>query len=153
MLLRCFAILIAVAVALWSEGPVTGAELAPACGEKRVCRNMTTCAEAIYHLTKCGLSDLDRDGDAIPCETICGKDLATMKARVAAEPYGAPRDLARTPEPLARSELEQSAGGCGSKSTCRQMTSCSEANFYLNSCGVSSLDRNGDGVPCEGLCR
>lgn len=42
---------------------------------------------------------------------------------------------------------------CGSKRTCGQMSSCSEARFHLTQCGVSRLDRDGDGVPCESLCR
>lgn len=43
--------------------------------------------------------------------------------------------------------------GCGSKRHCSQMTSCAEAQFYLTQCGVNSLDRNRDGVPCEELCQ
>lgn len=48
----------------------------------------------------------------------------------------------------------QSSGGgsCGSKRTCGQMNSCDEAYHYLNSCGLSRLDRDGDGVPCESIC-
>ena len=42
-------------------------------------------------------------------------------------------------------------GTCGSKKYCKQMSSCEEAKQYL-ACGVSSLDRDGDGVPCESLC-
>lgn len=42
---------------------------------------------------------------------------------------------------------------CGSKRTCRQMESCDEAKFYLATCGVRSLDGDGDGQPCEKLCR
>ncbi|MGP1607560.1 MAG: excalibur calcium-binding domain-containing protein [Moraxella sp.] len=42
---------------------------------------------------------------------------------------------------------------CGTKRYCSQMSSCSEAKYYLNTCGVSSLDRNNDGVPCESLCK
>ncbi len=42
---------------------------------------------------------------------------------------------------------------CGSKQYCKEMTSCEEANFYLNECGLSRLDGNGDGVPCEAVCR
>ena len=42
---------------------------------------------------------------------------------------------------------------CGSKRYCKQMTNCEEAKFYLNECGLSSLDGNNDGVPCEVLCR
>lgn len=41
---------------------------------------------------------------------------------------------------------------CGSKRHCSQMSSCNEAHFYLTHCGVKSLDRDGDGVPCEKLC-
>jgi endonuclease YncB( thermonuclease family) len=42
---------------------------------------------------------------------------------------------------------------CGSKRTCGQMTSCSEAKYYLQTCGVTRLDADKDGVPCESLCR
>lgn len=41
---------------------------------------------------------------------------------------------------------------CSGKRFCREMTSCAEANFYLRRCGVSSLDGNSDGEPCEVLC-
>lgn len=41
---------------------------------------------------------------------------------------------------------------CSGKRYCRQMSSCAEANFYLRQCGVSSLDGNSDGQPCEVLC-
>lgn len=42
---------------------------------------------------------------------------------------------------------------CGHKKKCSQMTSCDEAHFYLTRCGVTTLDRNHDGVPCEALCQ
>lgn len=41
--------------------------------------------------------------------------------------------------------------GCGPKRYCKQMTSCDEAHRYLK-CGIRTLDRDGDGVPCESLC-
>ena len=41
---------------------------------------------------------------------------------------------------------------CGSKRHCAQMSSCDEADFYLKHCGLKSLDKNGNGVPCESLC-
>jgi endonuclease YncB( thermonuclease family) len=41
---------------------------------------------------------------------------------------------------------------CGHKKYCSQMSSCEEAHFYLTRCGVKSLDRNKNGVPCEELC-
>ena len=34
----------------------------------------------------------------------------------------------------------------------KEMDSCSEAYYYLNTCGVGSLDRDKDGVPCESIC-
>lgn len=46
----------------------------------------------------------------------------------------------------------ESARQCGAKRYCSQMTSCEEARYYLTQCGISSLDRDGDGVPCESLC-
>lgn len=42
---------------------------------------------------------------------------------------------------------------CKGKRTCREMSSCEEAKFYLNNCGVSKIDGDGDGIPCEKLCR
>lgn len=54
------------------------------------------------------------------------------------------------PEPApAQAEL---AGRCGAKRTCREMSNCAEARFYLNECGVSRLDGDKDGTPCEVLC-
>jgi endonuclease YncB( thermonuclease family) len=44
-------------------------------------------------------------------------------------------------------------GECGAKRTCKAMASCEEARHYLNVCGVKSLDGDGDGVPCEKLCK
>lgn len=43
--------------------------------------------------------------------------------------------------------------GCGAKHRCSEMVSCEEAKFYLHTCGISSLDGNGDGVPCAKLCK
>ena len=42
---------------------------------------------------------------------------------------------------------------CGAKKLCRQMSNCEEAKFYLNNCGITRLDGDGDGVPCEKLCK
>ena len=42
---------------------------------------------------------------------------------------------------------------CGTKRHCGQMETCGEAIYYLRRCGVDGLDGNGDGVPCESLCR
>ncbi len=39
------------------------------------------------------------------------------------------------------------------RSTCGAMNSCAQARHKLLSCGHKSLDRDGDGVPCEALCK
>lgn len=109
-----------------------------ACGGKRTCGEMAGCAEAVHYLTECGRGSLDRDGDGIPCETLCGKDRATFERRL----------RARTGQGLVSPVRE-----CGGKRTCAEMDDCAEARFYLEQCGVGSLDRDGDGTPCEGLCR
>jgi endonuclease YncB( thermonuclease family) len=41
---------------------------------------------------------------------------------------------------------------CGTKQYCREMTTCPEAQFYLKECGLTQLDGDGDGVPCEIIC-
>ena len=38
---------------------------------------------------------------------------------------------------------------CGSKRYCGEMGFCAEARYYLNQCGLTRLDGDGDGVPCE----
>ncbi len=52
----------------------------------------------------------------------------------------------------ARAPAAKPAGSCGAKRTCGEMSSCEEATFYLRQCGVKSLDRDGDGMPCASLC-
>lgn len=54
------------------------------------------------------------------------------------------------PSAEANRELDSS---CGPKRYCDQMSNCREAQFYLRSCGVGSLDSDGDGIPCESICR
>lgn len=38
---------------------------------------------------------------------------------------------------------------CDGKIHCSEMTSCSEAEFYLKNCPGTKLDGDGDGIPCE----
>jgi hypothetical protein len=47
----------------------------------------------------------------------------------------------------------KAAGRCGEKRFCKEMTDCTEARYFLTECGVKSLDGDGDGMPCETLCR
>jgi hypothetical protein len=46
----------------------------------------------------------------------------------------------------------KAAFSCDGRHLCRQMRSCAEARFFLEVCGVSRLDGDGDGVPCESIC-
>jgi endonuclease YncB( thermonuclease family) len=48
---------------------------------------------------------------------------------------------------------ERDGFSCGAKQTCKAMASCAEARFYLRGCGLSRLDGDHDGMPCEKLCR
>jgi endonuclease G, mitochondrial len=58
------------------------------------------------------------------------------------------------PSPVVRTEpTSRTTAECGSKRTCKEMSSCVEATHYLKNCGLSRLDGDGDGVPCEALCR
>jgi len=41
---------------------------------------------------------------------------------------------------------------CASKTTCGEMVNCTEAMYYLNTCGLTRLDGDSDGTPCEALC-
>lgn len=41
------------------------------CSPKKNCGDMSSCAEARFHLNSCGRRGLDRDKDGVPCESIC----------------------------------------------------------------------------------
>ena len=49
-------------------------------------------------------------------------------------------------------EIDASSSPCGKKRYCSQMVTCDEARFYFTQCRIKTLDKNGDGVPCENLC-
>jgi hypothetical protein len=42
------------------------------CGEKHTCGEMSSCDEAKFHLTQCGLHRLDGTKTGVPCKAICG---------------------------------------------------------------------------------
>ncbi len=46
-----------------------------------------------------------------------------------------------------------SSNECGEKRYCKEMSSCSEVMFFFKKCGIANLDRDGDGIPCESLCK
>jgi endonuclease YncB( thermonuclease family) len=41
------------------------------CRAKPRCREMSSCAEARFHLEHCGATHLDQDGDSVPCDQRC----------------------------------------------------------------------------------
>ncbi|MGX9727088.1 MAG: excalibur calcium-binding domain-containing protein [Candidatus Electronema sp. VV] len=41
---------------------------------------------------------------------------------------------------------------CQGKVHCSEMTSCEEADFYLQNCPGTKMDGDGDGKPCEDRC-
>ena len=41
------------------------------CSAKKYCKDMSICDEAKAYLTQCGMKNLDRDGDGVPCEALC----------------------------------------------------------------------------------
>lgn len=43
-----------------------------ACGHKTHCAQMSSCDEAHFYLTRCGLGSLDKDKDGVACEELCG---------------------------------------------------------------------------------
>lgn len=125
------------------------------------CPQIKTCAEARYKLYVCGHGERDSDNDGIPCEGICGADMPTFEARsLATWPKAFP--FAAIPErrnslglvpPAQAEQLPPSGLACSGKRRCGEMNSCDEAQFYLHSCGVTSLDRDRDGTACNSLCR
>lgn len=106
---------------------------------------MRDCAEAYYFFKTCGHTRRDGDNDGIPCERICGKTIAVMKARLKAS--------GSTAGGLSLVSGNSGIFRCAGKTRCRQMASCAEAKFYLTKCGLMRIDGNRDGVPCSGLCR
>jgi len=43
-----------------------------ACGIKHLCSQMSSCEEARFYFSLCGIKSLDGDGDGVPCESLCG---------------------------------------------------------------------------------
>ncbi|AKU11319.1 nuclease family protein [Azoarcus sp. CIB] len=68
--------------------------------------------------------------------------------------HGAAYAIASAPAAaMTHGRNEASSGfSCAGKRYCREMNSCAEAQFYLNSCGLYRLDGDRDGLPCEKLC-
>jgi hypothetical protein len=56
---------------------------------------------------------------------------------------------AKVEKPAARTT--SSSFAC-SKKKCTEISTCDEAMFLLKECGLSRLDSDHDGIPCEALC-
>lgn len=103
--------------------------------------------DAQYVFNYCGgLSNdihyLDADKDGVACETLPRRTSTQQSSPQNTQPI--------TP-------LASGGGGggytCNCSKTCSQMSSCEEAYFQLRNCGCLERDGDGDGVPCESLCR
>jgi endonuclease YncB( thermonuclease family) len=65
-----------------------------------------------------------------------------------------PSPLVMTPtgvNPTVKPE-QQASPKCGKKRFCKEMSDCTEAHYYLTECGLTKLDGDGDGIPCENVC-
>ena len=60
---------------------------------------------------------------------------------------------ARAQRPEMVATKARSSFTCGGKRFCQEIRTCAEAVFQLETCGLSRLDGDGDGVPCEALCK
>lgn len=88
----------------------------------------------------------------------CGGERRPLRTGTGASGFPAPKAVpGKTAEPAApvAVPVPSMAGFSCSlpKTKCAQMASCEEARFYLNSCGVSRLDGDKDGTPCEAICK
>jgi endonuclease YncB( thermonuclease family) len=54
-----------------SSAPAATASGGFSCAGKRYCREMTSCEEAKFYLTQCGVGTLDGNKDGVPCEALC----------------------------------------------------------------------------------
>lgn len=57
-----------------------------------------------------------------------------------------------TDSPTMNYTLENS-NNCWTKRYCWEMSNCEEAYHYLTKCWLSRLDSDGDGIPCESICK
>jgi cold shock CspA family protein len=60
-----------------------------------------------------------------------------------------PQGVMSPPSPSLAPTPRAPAFQCDGRQHCSQMTSCSEATFFLKNCPGTKMDGDGDGVPCE----
>lgn len=78
-----------------------------------------------------------------------GAGLWSMPQAQQVPPWEWRRSGRRTSATTVASRSQSASFTCGRKTYCREMRSCAEARFYLQRCGLSRIDEDGDGVPCE----
>ena len=61
----------------------------------------------------------------------------------------APTPLPSSGESSQPATTATSAYRCDGRKHCTQMSSCSEAKFFLNNCPGVKMDGDNDGIPCE----
>ncbi len=57
--------------AMGAPAPATTSSAGFTCTGKRYCKEMSSCDEAKFYLTQCGVGSLDGNKDGVPCETLC----------------------------------------------------------------------------------
>ena len=76
------------------------------------------------------------------------RDADTLTASTSATRHAA-RDANRGPYSAATAQAAGTGDRCDGRTHCSQMTSCSEAAWFLRNCPGTQMDGDGDGVPCE----
>ncbi len=90
-----------------------------------------------------------------PIATMCTMDAKMCPDGSYVSRTGAHCEFSPCPEESKKTTPLSKSGtfSCSGKRYCKQMTSCDEARFYLKQCGLFRLDGDGDGTPCESICR
>lgn len=109
--------------------------------------------EARARRERIGLWSMSDAQTVAPWEWRQGTRVGDGRQPGAERPATGVRSLLEPRPSSGRTEARSGQFNCSGKRYCRQMSSCAEANFYLRQCGVASLDGDGDGRPCEALCR
>jgi len=66
-----------------------------------------------------------------------------------AAPQGNSTELAETAAEEPELAVERPDFRCDGRVYCREMTSCAEAQYFLDHCPGVKMDGEGDGIPCE----
>lgn len=77
-------------------------------------------------------------------DALIPSSVATTKAGIDATA------LPHRTDPVAASRFARAhAASCDTRTRCSQMTSCTEAKFFLKNCPGAKMDGDADGIPCE----